>query len=96
MYTKASFIGPISVYSYITLHKEGHSVRIIGNRPNRTLILSLFECINFKSKITRVFPTLKFTGSHTMAAKRLTSLSKGEFQTFFNSFDVVLSDCDGL
>ncbi|XP_051172952.1 glycerol-3-phosphate phosphatase-like [Leptopilina boulardi] len=31
-----------------------------------------------------------------MAAKRLTSLSKGEFQSFFNSFDVVLSDCDGV
>lgn len=31
-----------------------------------------------------------------MAAKRLTSLSKEEFKSFFNSFDVVLSDCDGV
>ncbi|KAI4495536.1 hypothetical protein M0802_008548 [Mischocyttarus mexicanus] len=31
-----------------------------------------------------------------MSAKRLTSLSKETFQSFMNSIDVVLSDCDGV
>ncbi|XP_043491621.1 glycerol-3-phosphate phosphatase-like [Polistes fuscatus] len=31
-----------------------------------------------------------------MSAKRLSSLSKETFQTFLNSIDVVLSDCDGV
>ncbi|XP_033216023.1 glycerol-3-phosphate phosphatase-like [Belonocnema kinseyi] len=31
-----------------------------------------------------------------MAAKRLKALTKGQLKTFFESFDVVLSDCDGV
>ncbi|XP_046748805.1 uncharacterized protein LOC124412727 [Diprion similis] len=37
-----------------------------------------------------------FTGNHTMAASNLKSLSEEELKRFVNSFDVVLSDCDGV